>query len=523
MAELPSLVPLPSRVRPGQGVVDICPQHIRLALRADADCAGAAPVALLEAGLKRNGYCMAAEGFPLRLQLERQGQGAGSLGHEVAAGQKSEGYALTLDGDGLTLTAATLQGLGHGVQTLLQIFDGTQTKTPHFMIEDAPRFRWRGMMLDVARHFMPLPAIYKFIDALALHKMNVFHWHLTDDQGWRAQIRRYPKLTGVGSRRCRTIVGHRLQPYPYEFDELPHEGFYTQDDMRSVVAYAQARGIVVVPEIEMPGHSTAAIAAYPELSCKGEPMEVADNWGVWKNCFCPGEESVFTFLENVLDEILEIFPSPYIHIGGDECPRYHWKACPKCAARMRDNALADYNALQGYFTARIATYLHGKGRRLIGWDEILEAELPPSVLVTAWHGDEKGIEAARRGLDVIMAPGEWVYFDKVQSEDLEAEPLAIGGVLTLEKVYRYEPVPDGIATAAPDKVDHILGAQGQLWTEYIPDEKALEYMAFPRVCALAEVLWTPRQARDFKDFERRLSHHYSRLKQLGITNARISI
>jgi hexosaminidase len=380
---------------------------------------------------------------------------------------------------------------------------------PSVTIVDRPRFAWRGAHLDVARHFQPKQVVLKFIDTLALHKLNVLHWHLVDDQGWRIEIKQYPKLTQVGAWRKETRVGKEGESD--KFDGTPHGGFYTQEEIREVVEYARRRFITVVPEIEMPGHAQAAIASYPELGTTGQPVEVMTYWGVSQNIFNV-EESTIAFLQNVLDEVLALFPSKFIHIGGDEAVKDQWRASPRVQERMRELGVKNEEKLQSWFIRRMDQFLTARGRRLVGWDEILEGGLADGATVMSWRGVRGGIEAAKSGHDVVMAPSQYTYFDHYQSRGAD-EPLAIGGFTPLEKVYAYEPVPDALNGAERLRV---LGAQGQLWTEYIPTAEHLEYMAWPRLCALAEVVWTPRELRVWPSFQWRLRTHVLRLQGLGV-------
>ncbi len=412
-------------------------------------------------------------------------------------GQK-EAYTLEVSPNGIEIKAGTTAGIFYGVQTLLQLLpsDGS-VELPCLNIEDQPRYPWRGMHLDCVRHFMPVPFLKKFIDLMALFKFNTFHWHLTDDQGWRLESRRYPRLTEVGAWRAETVRGFEKGPG----DGVPHGGFYTREEAREIVEYAAARFITVVPEIEMPGHATAALAAYPEFSCTGGPFSVATEWGIFQDVFCVGNDATLAFLENVLDEVLEIFPSTFIHIGGDECPKDRWRVCPECQARIRAEGLADEDALQSWLIGRMSRFLQSRGRRLVGWDEILEGGLAEGATVMSWRGEAGGIEACNAGHDVVMTPGDRVYFNFSQDRP-ETNPLLQEIPYTsLESVYRYEPTPEQID---PAQRHHLLGAQGQLWTEYMPTTRRVEYMAFPRTLALAEVLWSPRESHDFASFEQRL-------------------
>ncbi|HEX6747430.1 MAG TPA: beta-N-acetylhexosaminidase [Longimicrobium sp.] len=425
-----------------------------------------------------------------------------------------EGYRLSVTPERVDLSAATVRGLWNAVQALDQLVvrdgrGGRGIAIPAVEIEDAPRFGWRGMHLDVSRHFFPISFIKKYIDLLAMYRFNTFHWHLTDDQGWRLQIRRYPRLTEVGAWRRETRIGHALAE-PELYDGTPHGGFYTQDEVRAVVEHARLRGVTVVPEIEMPGHSRAALAAYPELACTPGPFEVATSWRTQEDILCPGE-ATFEFLENVLSEVMELFPSPYIHVGGDEAIKSRWRRSPVAQEVIRREGLRDEMELQSWFIRRIERYLNAHGRRLVGWDEILEGGLAPNATVMAWRDVEHGIEAARQGHDVVMTPEFPVYFDHYQG-DPAGEPLAIKGLTTLADVYAFEPVPPGLT---PDEARHVLGAQANLWTEYVATPEHAEYMVLPRMLALAEVLWSPPESRDWASFQARLPAHLRRLGEMG--------
>ncbi len=394
-------------------------------------------------------------------------------------------------------------GIFYGLQTLKQLIASSpkkQIKLLCAVVSDKPTYSWRGMHLDVCRHFFTKEEVKKYIDYLALYKFNIFHWHLTEDQGWRIEIKKYPKLTEVGAWRKGSQVG----PYSdQKFDTLRYGGFYTQEDVKEIVKYASDRHITVVPEIEMPGHSLAALAAYPELSCKGGKFEVAKGWGVFDDVYCPKEET-FTFLQGVLDEVCELFPGKYVHIGGDECPKTRWKTCSNCQALIKKEGLKDERELQSYFIKRIEKYLNAKGKQIIGWDEILEGGLAPNAAVMSWRGTEGGIAAAKEKHNVVMSPGRPCYFDHYQSKDKKSEPLAIGGYNPLDSVYTYDPAPK---TLSPEEQKYIMGAQGNVWTEYITSFKQVEYMALPRMCALAEVLWTKPENKNFDDFLLRLKQN----------------
>jgi hexosaminidase len=419
-----------------------------------------------------------------------------------------ESYRLDVTPNGAVIVGADSAGLFYGRETLAQLA-AAGNPIPAIHIEDAPRFRYRGMHLDVARHFMPVEFVKRYIDLMARYKLNTFHWHLTDDQGWRIEIRKYPRLTEVGGCRKETMVGRNATPYVG--DSTPVCGFYTQDQIRDVIAYARARYVTVIPEIEMPGHAKAALAAYPEFACTPGPFEVRTTWGVDDDVFCPKEET-FRFIEGVLDEVAALFPGPYIHIGGDEVPKTRWKASPVAQDVMQREHLADEAALQSWFVRRVEQMLIARGKRLIGWDEILEGGLAPEATVMSWRGSSGGIAAARENHDVIMTPNSHMYFDAYQGDPAQ-EPLAIGGFLPLRRVYEFEPVPDSLTA---EQATHILGAQANLWTEYIPRPAHAEYMAYPRALALAELAWSPKSARSWESFEARLPFALHTLDSLGV-------
>jgi len=393
---------------------------------------------------------------------------------------------------------------------------GTTWAMPAVSVEDVPRFQWRGAHLDAGRHFMPKEFVKKYIDLLALHKLNTFHWHLTDDQGWRLEIKKYPKLTEVGAWRPSTIVGRmNRDTTKATYDNVRHGGFYTQDDAREIVAYAAERHVNVVPEIEMPGHVRAATAAYPQLGLTEQALPVWTNWGVTPYIL-NADESTVAFMQDVLTEVLDIFPSKFIHVGGDEAAKDIWKTDPRIQARIKELGLKDEHELQSWFIKRMDQFLTAKGRRLIGWDEILEGGLAPGATVMSWRGIQGGIAAAQSGHDVVMAPGKWTYLDHAQSTD-SSEPLSIGGFLPIDTVYSFEPVPAELDSA---QARHVLGGQAQLWTEYIPTPKQAEYMAYPRLSALAEVLWSPKERKDYADFRSRLAVHLKRLDALDVNYRR---
>ncbi len=432
-----------------------------------------------------------------------------------------EGYTLSVTPDSVVIRATASAGLFYGMQTLLQLFppnifsreavQGCDWTAPCVRIQDKPRFKWRGFMLDCARHFFTKQEVERVLDAMAMHKLNMFHWHLTDDQGWRIEIKEYPLLTKVGA--WRHSIGFGLGPKSstaYGPDGR-YGGFYTQDDIRQIVAYAQARHITIVPEIEMPGHCSAALSAYPQYSCFGGPYNTDMRGKISEGAYCAGKDQTFEFLENVLSEVIDLFPGKYIHIGGDEVKKQNWSRCPLDQARMKEEGLKTERDLQGYFIRRIEKFLNSKGRTLIGWSEILEGGLAKNAVVMDWIGG--AIPSAREGHDVVMTPTSNCYFDYYQSTNHTTEPRAIGGYLPLSKVYSFEPIPAGLE---PRYQSHVLGAQANLWTEYVPNLKHAEYMMFPRLAALAEVAWSPKSARNYASFLRRLKTHEQRLDQLGI-------
>ena len=421
----------------------------------------------------------------------------------------AEAYRLSVNNKQVTIAASTPAGVFYGIQTLRKSLPvqttGEAITLPAVTVADAPRFGYRGMMLDCARHFFPLSFVKKFIDILAMHNMNVFHWHLTEDQGWRLEIKSHPELTAKSSMRSGTVIGHNATVD----DSIPHGGFYTQQEAREIVEYARQRHITVIPEIDMPGHMLAALAAYPELGCTGGPYEVGHRWGVYKDVLCLEKESTYKFVQDVIDEVVEIFPAKYFHIGGDESPTVMWEKCPKCLQKAKDEN-TDIKHLQQYFTNRVEKYLNGKGKSIIGWDEILEGKINQSATIMSWRGVEPGLKAAKQGHDVIMTPSSHVYFDHYQAKDTKHEPDAIGGCSPVDKVYSYEPLPDTLSAEAKSR---IKGVQANLWTEYIPFTTQAEYMVLPRMAALAEVQWTPVAKKNFDDFSKRalrLSDLYDR-------------
>ncbi|KAL7559259.1 hypothetical protein ACA910_009035 [Epithemia clementina (nom. ined.)] len=442
----------------------------------------------------------------------------------------TEAYVLDVGPNGAVVGSFTRKGLFYGTQTLLQLLppaiyatekqsQAIQWTIPFVHIEDAPRYTWRGMHLDVARHFMPKEFVLKFINLLAIHKMNSLHLHLSDDQGWRLEIRKYPLLTKISAWRNETLIGHQ-DHFPHKYDGKRYGGFFTQQDIREIVAFAARRHINVVPEIEMPGHTQAVFAAYPKCSCRPDLHYTAKReWGVSDNVFCAGNDHTFEFLQDILEEVMELFPSEYIHIGGDECEKSRWETCPLCQKRMEDENLVSVKELQSYFIRRIEKFVNSKGRKMIGWDEIFEGGLAPHATVMSWRGSDPAMQAAWQNHHAILATVDKTYFDWYQSKNT-SEPLAWGGFTPLEKVYGFELIPQD-SRLPPEKAHYILGGQGQLWTEYMPTSKQVEYMAFPRAAALAETLWAKRlrsiQAGEYEDFFHRLVQgHLPRLDTLNV-------
>ncbi|HEA30886.1 MAG TPA: beta-N-acetylglucosaminidase [Leeuwenhoekiella sp.] len=455
-----------------------------------------------------------------------------------------EGYMIDITSNGIEVIAKKPAGIMYAIQTLRQLLppEGENKiikglKIPAVEIEDYPRYAYRGMHLDVSRHFFPVDFVKKYIDLLALHKMNIFHWHLTDDQGWRIEIKKYPKLTEVGGFRNGTVKGHR----PYDgSDNQRYGGFYTQDEVRDVVTYAEKKHITIIPEIEMPGHASAAIAAYPYLSCfpeeptiipediistggkqlqaEGTPKIVQETWGVFDDVFCAGDDTTFEFLEDVLDEVIPLFPSEYIHIGGDECPKENWKRCPDCQKRMKEMGLTDEHELQSYFIQRIEKYLNTKGKKIIGWDEILEGGLAPNATVMSWRGEDGGIDAAKQSHQVIMTPTTYCYLDYYQFKADAGKSTAVGNYLPVQKVYEYNPFPEELTA---EQAEYIQGAQANVWTEYMPTEEYVEYKVLPRMTALAEVVWVADSVKNWSSFKSRLERLSERYRVLGYNYAKV--
>lgn len=425
--------------------------------------------------------------------------------------KEQEGYRIQVNNKAITIAGATPAGVFHGIQTLRKslagLTQGEEVLFPAADIADAPRFGYRAMMLDCARHFFPVAFVKQFIDMLALHNMNTFHWHLTDDQGWRLEIERFPLLTKISSMRESTVIGRNSDVE----DGLPYGGFYTKEEAREIVEYARKRHITVIPEIDMPGHMVAALAAYPHLGCTGKGYKVGSKWGVYRDVLCIGNEDTYAFVQGIIDELTEIFPSEYIHIGGDETPTERWESCPKCRKLAQEHQLGK-KQLQAYFTNRMEKYINGKGRRIIGWNEIAEGDISPTATIMSWTGAGPGYEAAKKGHDIIMSPTSHMYFDYYQSDKKDHEPLSIGGLVTMETVYDFDPVPDSLDAAAKR---HVIGVQANIWTEYIATTNHVEYMALPRMAALAEVQWTPAARKDYGSFKLRmdkLAKMYDRYK-----------
>jgi hexosaminidase len=468
-----------------------------------------------------NFYLKKLYGFTLAVKnnsLKKDSRNSIILENSKKAADKKDEYHLAVTKDKINIEGISNEAVFYGIQTLLQLLPTDNSSSinngfqlPQVTITDYPRFQYRGMHLDVGRHFFGPNEVKKYIDYLAFHKFNTFHWHLTEDQGWRIEIKRYPKLTSVGGFRNGTVIGH----YPGTGnDSIHYGGFYTQKEVKEIVKYAQDRYIIIIPEIEMPGHSSAAIAAYPQLSCfpdedtqikpnipwagSRKVKQVQQTWGVFPDVYCPTEYT-FKFIENVLDEVMTLFPSKYIHIGGDECPKTYWKRSEFCQKLIKEKNLKDEEGLQSYFIRRIEKYVNSKGRKIIGWDEILQGGLAPNATIMSWRGESGGIAAAQQHHDVIMTPGKYVYFDHAQIKNEDS--VTIGGYLPIDTVYNYEPVPKELKA---DEAKYVLGAQGNVWTEYIGNESKLEYMIFPRMSALSEVLWSPKELRDLNDFDKRL-------------------
>ncbi|MDR2628181.1 MAG: family 20 glycosylhydrolase [Dysgonamonadaceae bacterium] len=426
-----------------------------------------------------------------------------------------EGYKLAIDKNGIKITSSAEQGIFYGLQTLLQLIpEGKEKSLPYMEIEDAPRFRYRGLHLDVGRHIFPVSFIKQYIDLIARYKLNTFHWHLTEDQGWRIEIKKYPKLAEIAAYRDQTVIGHS-RTRPAHYDGIRYGGYYTQEEIKDIVAYAASKYVTIIPEIDMPGHMVAALAAYPELACGDNPgpFKVMQTFGVMPDVLCAGKETTYRFIEDVMDEVLALFPGEYIHIGGDECPKIRWEACPYCRQKIKKEKLKDEHELQSYFINRIEKYLNKKGRQIIGWDEILEGGLAPNATVMSWRGEKGGIAAAQQHHDVIMTPNTFLYLDYPESISPE-EPLTIGKNIPLSKVYSYDPVPSALS---PEQQKHIKGVQANVWTEYILNQDKVTYMLIPRLFALSEIAWTAPEKKNRTNFlEKRVPAHLAKMDKAGV-------
>ncbi len=526
-----NLVPLPNQMTPKEGrfqlnnKVAILTEGCAPEVKAIAD--GLAERVATTSGITLQQAASATESQPV-------------IRFVTTEGLEKEAYRLSVSPEAIVITASEPNGFFYGVQTIYQLLpiaiygDKADKRAawsvPAVEIEDAPRFGYRGMHLDPCRHFIPLEYTYRFIDLMAIHKMNTLHWHLTDDQGWRIEIKKYPKLTEVGSKRKHTLVDYYFTNWPHVFDGKEHSGYYTQEEIKDVVAYAASKYITVIPEIEMPGHAIAALASYPELSCRPDTVyEVTGIWGIFEEVFCPKEET-FTFLEGVIDEVIELFPSSYIHVGGDECPKTAWKNCAHCQGLIKKLGLKDdttpspvdgvkhskEDKLQSYFITRMEKYINSKGRNIIGWDEILEGGLAPNATVMSWRGVKGGLNAARAGHDVVMTPSPHMYLDYYQ-EDPEFAPVTIGGYETLKKVYSFDPVPEDADELVKK---HIIGFQGNTWSEYMYTLEKRDYQIFPRALVVAETAWTLDENKDWESFCKRLVGEFDRMDLLGVNACR---
>ena len=513
-AGLPQLIPQPQQVTVSGGEFQLQPRT-RIVVAHGARDTGR----YLAKQLKT------ATGYRFKVSSEAEEEAVkGTIFLDIATNLPNlgaEGYELTVTPDSVVIKGADAAGAFYGVQTLLQLLPpevfatnvvaGVSWQAPCVEIEDQPRFKWRGLMLDVARHFFTKPEVEHLLDLMAQQKLNTFHWHLVDDQGWRIQIKKYPRLTEVGAWRDGVGFGLASNSTSAYGPDGRYGGYYTQKDIREVVKYAQARHITIVPEIEMPGHSVAALAAYPQYSCTGGPFTIDPKGGVFDGVYCAGNDDTFVFLAGVLTEVMNLFPGQYIHIGGDEVPKDNWEKCEKCQARIKAEGLKNERELQSYFIRRIEKIVDAHGHNLIGWSEITQGGLAPSAAVMDWIGG--GIEAATNGHYVVMSPTKYSYFDHYQSTNQTAEPKAIGGYLPLSRVYAFEPIPPKLPAEFHDQ---ILGGQANLWTEYVPSFSHVQYMVFPRICALSEALWSPKAARNWDDFQQRLPRELARLNAEGV-------
>lgn len=508
------VVPLPNEITPMEGKAFTLDNRVKILYpEGDAD-------------MQRNagflaGYVLESTGKTLAVEAGATGSHAIVLRLGLQT-ENPEAYLLEVNEDQVTITGSSAAGVFYGIQTLrksLPVAKDAQVVLPPVRVNDAPRFAYRGMMLDVCRHFFSLDSVKRYIDMLALHNINRFHWHLTDDQGWRIEIKKYPQLTQIGSQRKETVIGRNSGKY----DGIPYGGYYTQEEAREIVAYAKDRYITVIPEFEMPGHMQGVLAAFPELGCTGGPYDVWTQWGVSEDVICAGNDKSLELIKDVLAELIEIFPSEYIHVGGDECPKTRWEKCPKCQAKIRQLGLKDdkehtaEQRLQSYIITEAEKFLNAHGRKIIGWDEILEGGVAPNATVMAWRGAGEGVKAAKMRHDVIMVPTTYFYFDYYQTNILDEEPLAIGGYVPIEKVYSFEPYQKEL-TAEENK--HIIGLQANLWTEYVTSFRHVEYMVLPRMAALSEIQWTQPQFKDYGDFLERMPKMFDIYDIYGYNYAR---
>ena len=517
-AQTPDIIPFPNSLEMHGGTFN--------AAGATFYCTGIDDPLTLAAVEKFAGELSLASGMTSKVETGTTGEGINFI---LDAGMQEEAYRIDVKKSGVKVKASSLNGFIYALQTLRQMLpveiyghepaEDKDWSLPCLTINDAPRFAYRGMHLDVSRHFFSTDEVKKYIDMMSIHKMNTLHWHLTDDQGWRIEIRKYPRLTEVGSIRKGTVIRKEWGHY----DGIPYGGYYTQEQIKDVIDYAASQGITIIPEIDLPGHMLSALAAYPELGCTGGPYDVWGTWGIADDVLCAGNEETMVFLENVLAEVAGLFPSEYIHIGGDECPKVRWEKCPVCQAKIKELGLKDdgnFNAehyLQSYVMERMEKFLATKGKKIIGWDEILEGTPGPDATVMSWRGSDGGIKASKMGHDVIMVPNSYFYFDYYQAPDTENEPFGIGGYVPIEKVYSYDPYTE---ITEPEAREHILGIQANLWTEYIATNAHLEYMVLPRQAALSEVQWCQPAVKDWDRFLSSLSHEAAMYDIMGYNYAK---
>ncbi len=502
------IIPLPSEVIDQEGILAILPST-KIEISAETDQLRRIAAVLTSHTTKYYGIdnmvVVSGNGVEGTLLLK--------LDENLKLGK--EDYHLVITSEKAVIEATSPNGLFYGVQTLIQLMPPfpkqlAQIILPAVEIKDAPRFSWRGLQLDVSRHFMPKPFIMKYIDYMAMHKFNTLHLHLADDQGWRIEIKKYPLLTEVGAVRKKTIIGHLNNPAG--IDTIASGGFYSQNDIREIVSYASDRFITIIPGIEMPGHALAALASYPELGCTGVPYEVATRWGIFSDVYCPGKDGTFTFLKDVLSEMAQLFPGRYIHIGGAECSETRWEKCPACQQRIKKDSLNSTHDLYKYFVRRISNTLDSLGKERVGWDDSAQDTLLMKGIVMAWHGEEGGMAAAELKLQTVMSPAKYCNFDQYQA-DPKGEPLAVGGLLTLEQVYNYDPIPKDLSRQASK---YIIGAQANLWTQYMKSPEYVEYMTYPRAAALAEVVWSQKASRNYPWFKKRMVELLKRYDAEGI-------